>query len=164
MDIFASSENHKLPLYVSYLPDSNAFAVNAFSLHWKELNYAFPPFSLLGPIIKKVNEDNAELVLIAPLFITQAWFPQLLRLVRAQSYILPKVNKILSLPGKKKTHPLTSMRMAAFRIAGDISNLLEYHRKLPKSSWNHGDNPQSNSMGHITKSVVRDKLITLTHL
>ena len=62
MDLFASSENHKLPLYVSYLPDSNTFAVKAFSLQWKELNYAFPPFSLLGPIIKKVNGDNAELL------------------------------------------------------------------------------------------------------
>ena len=32
IDLFASSDNHQLPQYVSYLPDPKAVAVNAFSL------------------------------------------------------------------------------------------------------------------------------------
>lgn len=168
MDLFASAENHKLKSYVSYLPDKNACAVNAYSLQWKRLNYAFPPFSLLGPVIKKVYEDEAELVLVAPIFTSQTWFPRLLQLISAQSYILPKVEDILYLPRRNKTHPLTSMRMGAFRISGNSSQVQDFQKMLPASLWRHGDIPPNNSMGHITKNgcvfVVKNRLIKLIHL
>ena len=32
-DLFASRTNAQFPLYVSYVPDPGAYAVNAFSLH-----------------------------------------------------------------------------------------------------------------------------------
>ena len=32
IDLFASSQNNKLPLYASYKPDKSAYAINAFSL------------------------------------------------------------------------------------------------------------------------------------
>ena len=43
IDLFASSTNAKLPLYISWLPDPQAYAVDAFTVSWQDLNfYAFP--------------------------------------------------------------------------------------------------------------------------
>ena len=38
-DLFASRTNTQFPLYVSYLPDPGAYAVDAFSLHWGDLTF-----------------------------------------------------------------------------------------------------------------------------
>ena len=79
IDLFASSQNDKLPLYASNKPDKSAYAINAFSLNWNTgLNYAFPPFSCISRIIQKVIEEEADLILVAPLFPTQTWFPHVL--------------------------------------------------------------------------------------
>ena len=48
IDLFASLRNAKLPVYISWLPNPLAYAVDAFTVSWQELNfYAFPPFSIL---------------------------------------------------------------------------------------------------------------------
>ncbi|XP_069106343.1 uncharacterized protein [Argopecten irradians] len=69
IDLFASRLNAQLSTYVSFLPDPTASAVDAFSLTWTidHLYYAFPPFSLLGRVLQKLEEDGARMVLIAPL-------------------------------------------------------------------------------------------------
>ena len=48
IDLFASGLNSQLPTYVSYKPDPNAYAVDAFSLDWSKLQfYTFPPLSCI---------------------------------------------------------------------------------------------------------------------
>ena len=168
IDLFASSNNFKLPKYVSFLPDPKAIAVNAFSLTWtNELNYIFSPFSMIGPVLKKIWEDKAEVILVAPLFSTQLRFPQLLRLISGPSYILPKVKDLLSLPHKKK-HPLTTMKMGVFRLSGNTCRIREFQDGLPKSSMLPGEVAHSNSTGHISRDgcvfVVKGKHLQLTHL
>ena len=56
VDLFATRFNHKLPLYVSPVPDSRALAVNAFSMNWDLLHaYAFPLLIMpLSPTSKKL--------------------------------------------------------------------------------------------------------------
>lgn len=59
-DLFASNKNKKLERYMSYLPDGEAIAVNAFSVSWDNaIYYAFPPFSIIGQVIQKLCEDRA---------------------------------------------------------------------------------------------------------
>ena len=44
VDLFASSQNYQMIPYVSYLPDRNAMAINAFSLNWADYySYIFGP-------------------------------------------------------------------------------------------------------------------------
>ena len=44
VDLFATRFNHKLPQFVSPVPDPTAWAVDALSLQWDQLEaYAFPP-------------------------------------------------------------------------------------------------------------------------
>ena len=48
VDLFATWFNHKLPLYVSPVPDNYALAVDALSMNWNSLHaYAFLPTNLL---------------------------------------------------------------------------------------------------------------------
>ena len=55
IDLFASSRNAKLPVYISWLPDRLAYAVDAFTVSWRDLNFnAFPPFSLLPRVLAKI--------------------------------------------------------------------------------------------------------------
>ena len=169
IDLFASAKNHKHRLYISYMPDKGAHAINAFSITWKyQLHYVFPPFSVIGRIIQKMCEDQAELILVAPLFPSQPWFPQVLKSISGPSYVLPKTDQILYLPGKTRKHRLTSMRMGAFRLSGNASLVQDYQRTLQTSSCSHGDHQRSSNMGHISKDgcvfVTNNKLIKLTHL
>lgn len=44
IDLFASRIHYLFPKYVSYRPDPEAFAIDAFSLRWSKLD--FTPFHL----------------------------------------------------------------------------------------------------------------------
>ena len=40
IDLFASAKNHEHRIYVSYMPEKEAYAINAFSFTWKyKLHY-----------------------------------------------------------------------------------------------------------------------------
>ena len=80
IDLFAS--RYKLVPYCSYRPDPNAILVDAFTFNWgTNFNYIFPPFSILGAVLRKIVEDKADAILIAPLWPTQSWFPKVLQLL-----------------------------------------------------------------------------------
>ena len=152
IDLFATRKNCKLEKYVSYLPDKRSCAVNAFSISWKQYtNDAFPPFSIIGRVIQKLCEDLAEMILVAPIFPSQPWFPQMLKQVSGPCFVLPKTNNILYLPGTENKHRLTTMRLGAFRLSGNALSVQDYQKTLQTSSCSHGDLPQENNMGLITK-------------
>ena len=55
IDLFATRFNHKLPRFVSPVPDSLAVAVDALTLPWEDLDaYAFPPTAILGKVVEKI--------------------------------------------------------------------------------------------------------------
>ena len=52
--LFATHLNHKLPLYVSPVPDPKAWDIDALNINWTGLNaYAYPPTALLHRVIQK---------------------------------------------------------------------------------------------------------------
>lgn len=170
IDLFASRINKQLPSYVSYHPDSQAVAIDAFSLVWDyDLCYIFAPFSQTGRILKKIQEDEAEVVLVCPIWCTQPWFPVLLRMIAQDSFILPRMKFLLMLPQDlQRQHPLHKMRLGVFRLSGNLSRVLAYQKKQPTLSWNPGDHQQQSSIGAISKNgcdfQVNSVSIHLSHL
>ena len=78
----ASRVNAKVKKFVSWRPDPEACAVDAFSFDWgTQVNYAFPPISLIPRVLSKVQEDQACVLLVAPVWTCQIWYPMLLRLL-----------------------------------------------------------------------------------
>ena len=90
LDLFASRLNAQVKRYVSWKPDPEAEAVDAFSLYWGELSfYAFPPFCMIGKCIQKIIQDGGEGVLVVPKWPTQAWFSKLLNILVQDPVLLP---------------------------------------------------------------------------
>ena len=81
IDLFASALNHQVPKYISWNPDQEAFAIDAFSISWANIKfYAFPPFSLIWVSISKIKREGASGVMVIPLWNTQFWFPMMVYL------------------------------------------------------------------------------------
>ena len=54
IDLFATRLNHKLPQFVSPVPDPDAWAMDALNLSWEKLDvYAFPPVSLITQVVSQ---------------------------------------------------------------------------------------------------------------
>lgn len=169
IDLFASDQNYQLVPYASYLPDAKAFAINAFSLNWgKFYCYIFPPFSVLNQVLKKLEDDKAEGLVIAPLFTTQPWFPRLLQMVVDHPVILPKSNNLLRQPGTELTHPLKKMVLVAFRVSGKTCAAQEFQRRLPILFCQPGDLVQNDSIKHMCQNgyhfVVKGRSLLFNHL
>ena len=113
IDLFASRINKQTVTYVSYYRDSQAVAIDAFTISWSfNLCYIFAPISIMGQVLKKLQEDQGEAVVICPLWATQPWFPLLLGMIVEDSYILPQTSKLLYLPqDPDRQHPLRKMRL-----------------------------------------------------
>ena len=53
VDLFATHLNHNLPLYVSPVPDPNAWDIDALNINWTALTaYVYPPTALLHRVIQ----------------------------------------------------------------------------------------------------------------
>ena len=107
IDIFASRLNTKLARYISWLPDPNAEAVDAFTLDWAKFEfYAFPPFCLVARCIQKIKTDKATGILIVPKWPTQAWFPCLSSILVGEPFLLRRNVNLLTQPSSRTPHPL----------------------------------------------------------
>ena len=96
IDLFASRLNHKLEKYISLRPNSSAMVVDASSISWtKQYIDIFAPFSTLSMVLWKIVEDDAEILVIAHLWTTQNWWPQLAHLIVDFPIKLPPSRKIL---------------------------------------------------------------------
>ena len=57
----------QLDRYVSWKPDPEAEAEDAFTLNWRGLQaYLFPPFCLIGRCLSKLEKDGATAVNVTP--------------------------------------------------------------------------------------------------
>jgi len=107
IDLFASRINKQIDKYVSWHPDPEAIAIDAFSLTWDHSTlYMFPPFSIITKVTKKIAEDKATGILIVPDWPSQVWYPKALSLgtiIRIQ----PHEHNLISPQDKNKKHPLS---------------------------------------------------------
>ena len=59
IDLFASRLNYQVKPYISWKRDPEAIAVDAFSIPWDTEFYAFPPFSLIGQVLAKIQGEGS---------------------------------------------------------------------------------------------------------
>ena len=138
VDMFASSWNAQLPIFVSRFPQPGAWKTDALSVCWKDLaGFCFPPFSLIPFCLSKIRREKATIVLIAPFWPSQYWFPSLLELATDFPLLLPPSRSLLTSP-LGEGHPLIvngSLRLIAWRLSGVVSESAAFHLKLSSSYW-----------------------------
>ena len=67
VDLFPTHLNHKLPLYVSPIPDPKAWDIDALNINWTGLTaYAYPLTALLHRVIQKIRQCHCLIIVIAP--------------------------------------------------------------------------------------------------
>lgn len=172
IDLFASRLNTQLPRFVSWKPDPASCFVDAFTISWdSSYFYAFPPFCQIHRCLQNILEDQVpQGIMILPFWPTQVWWPQLLRMIIAIPFMLPKHQDLLSLShSPQKFHPLRKkLTMLACLLSGSPSRIRVFHKQLQSSSWLHGEMEQRNNTvptsGNGKPFLFRGKSITLNHL
>ena len=133
VDLFATRLNTQLEKFVSWRPDPEAIGSDALQLTWTGwTGYAFPPFCLIGKCLRKVREDETSLILIAPVWRSQPWYPALLELLIDFPLALPTDPALLMDPFGKP-HPLMiagQLQLAAWKLSGVDSLQKEFQKKL----------------------------------
>ena len=166
IDLFATRLTNQLKSYVSWRPDPQAVATDAFSIDWSQLKgYAFPPFNLIPRTLMKVISDNANIVLVAPIWQTQHWWPLLLQLAVQLPVLLPASPTLLQDPSNPKAiHPMyTRLRLAVWTISNNSAQQQAFRQELPVFYPRLHASPSTNHMimhgQNGTAGVVEGKLI-----
>ena len=119
IDLFATRFNHKLPQFVSPVPDTLAVAVDALTLLWEDLDaYAFPPTAILGKVVEKLLDSPCRrLILIAPGWPNMPWFWDLVTMSSQVPLSLPNQPNLLTQPFNQIPHRnLTNLNLHAWLL------------------------------------------------
>ena len=119
IDLFATRENTKCLTFVSPVPDPRALAVDALSLDLQGMEaYAYPPTQILMNLLQKFQQTTCcVLLVVAPWWPRESWFPTLLGLAKGEILQLPHWKKLLKQPNSNifHNHP-ESLNLHAFYL------------------------------------------------
>ena len=148
VDLFATRLNAQVQKFVSWKPDPQAWKVDAFAITWTGIKaYVFPPFCLISRLLQKVHiEKMSEMLLIAPVWKTQPWFPTLLSMLVRRPILLPQNRDLLQLQHSREEHPLQTMRLAGWLLSANTCQIKEIQMKQPSLYSLHGEQVPSNSI------------------
>ena len=146
IDLFASRLTFQLPRFFSWRPDPLAEATDAFLQDWRgEKAFANPPWNLVGRVLMKVEEQAADLVLVAPVWPSQPWYPKMLSLLASAPMRIPPGKEAMVQVGEVPL-PELAPPLAVWHISGSTTRAREFLEKLPSSSCRLGDGSPPNRM------------------
>ena len=171
IDLFSSRLSHQLPRYMSRQSEPPSEARNALQQNWNHMfPYAFPPFNLIRQTLKKVMKHGIDMLLIAPLWVAQPWYPQLLAMAVKNPILRPQQLNLLTNPGGM-THPLLqnmTLKLTAWLISGNSYKVQAFQSRLPILSLTQEQQAQEAITMQTGKSsladVVNNRLIHLSVL
>ena len=103
VDLFATRLTHQLPRFFSWRPDPLAEAVDAFQQNWSMVKgYANPPWCLVGRVLKQIRAQEAQVILVAPVWKAHAWYPVLLEILMDYPRLIPPQESLLQREGHQR--------------------------------------------------------------
>jgi hypothetical protein len=152
IDLFASRLSAQLPTFVSWRPDPEAMATDAFTISWTGMKaYANPPWSLVGRVLAQAQQQDADLILIAPVWKSQPWYPALLEMSVDLPRLLPMVDSLIQ-PTHPQSRPDLLPQLAVWSISGKSTNTNSFRRKLRNSCSHHGGRNPPKHTSHNSRS------------
>ena len=144
IDLFATRFSTRLPRFVSWRPDPMAEATDAFLQDWSAYRaYAHPPWCLIARVLFKAQAQEATLVIVVPLWQTQAWFPQLVDMLVESPILLPYKPGIVEPSPNCDCLLMANMpQLITCKVSGCASKQQEFRRKLSTSSLHPGETKQ----------------------
>lgn len=162
VDLFASRLTHQLPRFFSWRPDPLAEAVDAFQQDWSEVKgFANPPWCLIGHVLNKIRSQEAQVVLVAPVWKSQAWYPVVLEMLMDYPRLIPPQEGLLRRGEERRVTEIIP-QLAVWPVSGKDIETVAFLRKLQSSCWPPGgQNPPSpmspcleNGPAGVLKGVV----------
>ena len=138
VDLFASQQNHKLPVWFSRHSCLEATAVDAFQQNWQGLKvYAFPPTNLILKTLQQIRDQQVEdAIVVVPHWPAREWFSLLLQMASTTPVRFRLEIDLLSqhlLDKGKLYHPdLSSLSLTAWRLNGK-SGVIRASPRLPST-------------------------------
>ena len=171
LDLFASRLCHQLLRYRAWKSDPGSIATDALHRWDREYSFAFPSFSLISRVLKKILQEKIDhLVIVTPTWQTQPWYAQFLKMSAQPPFLLPQIRNLLTNP-QGNNHPLvetSSLRLAVWKVSGKVCKWKEFQAMLPNLSHIQGEKAQqliTNRPGVSgLAGVMKDKLILFKHL
>ena len=126
VDLFASRLTHQCQCYFIWQPDPLAEATDAFLQNWAGIRgYANPPWNLIANVPANSQAHEALIVLIAPVWKAQPWYPCLLAILVDLPCLLPhQVGVVAHL----------DPQLAIWSISERDSGTSNFHHRLRSSS------------------------------
>ena len=120
IDIFAVQWNAQLlrPMFLPYEKNLQAFL--------------FPPFNLIPRCLTKIRSDLAEVTITCPFWLTQFWFPDLLKMsIDTPRMLLYRPDLLLSCKGNRPSLiEQQTLHLFASRLSGQNTKTEDYRRSL----------------------------------
>ena len=171
LDLFVTRYNCKLPQFVSPVPDPKAWAVDALSLSWEDLDlYAFPPVPLLTNVLTKaLSHHYKRMIIVAPGFSEHA-------------LVLGSGGDVLPNPGLSSQHPdllaqpfngslhrdLQNLNLHAWllepKISGNKDSLTKWQRELKLLKDGLPDLSMKQSVPFLFNGARRIRWTSIHHL
>ena len=150
VDLFASRLTHQLPRFFSWKMDPLAEAVDAFQQDWKRVKgYANPPWCLIGRVLNKIRAQEAQVILVTPVWKGQAWYPVLLGMLRDYPRLIPPQKSLLQREGVQKVPEMTP-QLAVWPVSGRDIESASFLQKL----WTSCSLPGGQSLlSHMSPSL-----------
>ena len=126
VDCFASRLNFKLDNFISRYYDPYSSWVDAFTVHWSDHVYLFPPVPIIHRVISKFKADKTgHGLLICPYWPSQLWFPSLLEILIAPPILIPSemvLDELRRLP--------KNCRLVAWSIGSIHAEIMDYRGRM----------------------------------
>ena len=128
IDMFATYQNRQIERFGALKPSPNQTWLDSMSHSWRnERGWVHPPFALIPRILRKVEQEQSTVTLIAPLWPAQPWFPLLFNLLVDFPLLLPEWSTLLLSPHH---HKQPQWATVAWKISGRRCWQKEFRREL----------------------------------
>ena len=98
LDAFATNRTNLLPRYMTWERDESAVGQNCLNYYWDPVTWLFPPVPLIPAVLREVEEQQIEAILICPGWQRALWWPHLSKMLVQPIRRLPAVRLCLSYP------------------------------------------------------------------
>ena len=144
VDLFASRITKQCPLYYSWLPDPSAAATDAFLQDWStNRGFANPPWCLIGRVLSQTQAQQAQVILVAPVWKTQPWYPLLLQMLADFPRMIDQRYQV-AVWGHFQ--PTMNPPLAVWPISGKSIEVTSFRRKLQHYYSSREDSKRTSHM------------------
>ena len=120
LDAFATSKTNQFPRYMTWEQDESAVGQNCLDYYWDPVTWLFPPVPLIPAVLREVEEQQIEAILICPGWKRALWWPHLSKMLVQPIRRLPAARKCLSYPESTTPVDFNMDPLVAAHISGRL--------------------------------------------